>query len=353
MLARIYEAVRGGMGGAEDTELKARMIEMVKARSWFRYPAQDTDGHRAVRIETQIGWRNEPFPGDVVYAQRTDWDGNPLTAVAVFGDRDIAGYAQQMIDDGQFATQLALLTSSSLYTRVRLNAFDFIVSHLPTFKELTPSSTRLPAGTWDEPDFVFTDEVNGCIALKRGREIFYSSLYYRARQGVNDLARVHLLTPESERSATVRETSVFRKNSADTFTVQDWACWDFAVNDSGNASTVPAGGRKYPGTEVHQALKGEKFFLAPVPADVPDPALGSTTLGVEKVLVGKAPFYVLEYAGYIVAMNTTADQTFTFRSDGAEQAVNLRTGKHMNVRRPIQVPPLTTVVLFDATCRAV
>ncbi|WP_326731730.1 Tat pathway signal sequence domain protein [Streptomyces phaeochromogenes] len=346
MLARIYESVTDGKGGCEDRKLKNRMIEMAKARSWFRYPAEDTDGNKAFRIETQIGWRNEPFPGDIVYTERTAWDDTPISATAVFADRDLLGWSQQMIADGQFAPQLELLVSTSLYTRVGLSAFKFVTKHLPAFKKQATSRSRMPAG-WDRPDFVFTDEVNACIAVKRGKEILYSSLYWRARQGVNDLARVHLITPQSERSATVRETSVFDKANADTFTVQDWVCWDFAINDSGSASSVPAGGWTYIGPTLHQAFAGETFHLAPVPDDV-DPGLGTTTLGVEKVLVGKAPFYLLDYAGYIVAMNTTTDRTITHRLPGTGAAVNLRTGRPVALGRDLKVPPLTTVVLYAA-----
>jgi hypothetical protein len=262
----------------------------------------------------------------------------------------LAGWCQEMIADGQFAPQLELLATNT-WTRVGLNAFRLIAKDLPAFQALPASGGRLP-GHWDAADFVFTDEVDGCLAIKRGREILYASLYWRARQAVNDLARVHLVTPQSERSATVRESSVFAKDPGNTYTVQDWVCWDFAINDSGNVSTVPAGGYQYPGPILHQVFAGQTYYLAPIPGDVPDPALGSTTVGVEKVLVGKAPFYALEYAGYLVAMNTTTDQTFTYRPTGAGRAVDVKTGKPVPLGRPIRVPPLTTVVLFDAARRA-
>ncbi|MGW0575366.1 Tat pathway signal sequence domain protein, partial [Streptomyces sp. NPDC002920] len=350
MLARIYAAVSGGKGGAEDPELRARMIEMVKAHARFRHPAVDADGNRTVRVESQIGWRNEDIPGEMCYSGRTDWDSSPIAAAAALGDPDLVAYVQQMIDDGQLAPQLDLFTTTNLYSRVGLNAYNFLVTHLPALKKVTPSSARVPAGTWDTPDYVFADETNGCLAVKRGEELFFTSLYYRARQGVNDLARVHLLTPQSERSALVREKSVFRKSSTKTFTVQDWVCWDFAVNDPARPNPL-AGGYTPPGPALHQAFAGETQYLAPVPADVPDPALGSTTLGVETVLVGKAPFYILNYAGYTVAMNTTTDQTFSFTPDCTSRTTDLVTGRKMPGGRPLKVGPQKTVVLFDPTKR--
>ncbi|MDP9793014.1 hypothetical protein J2S43_001526 [Catenuloplanes nepalensis] len=350
MLVRMYEVVTGGKGGAPDERLRRRMVEMVKVRGWFRHPGEDADGHRGMRIETQIGWRNEPYPGDLVYVQRTDWDGHPLQAVAVLQDPALTGWAHQMVEDGQLAPQLDLFLSTSLYTRVGLNAFRFVSRDWPAFQRLRDSGARLPA-RWEAPDFVFTDETVACVAVKRGKELFYASLYWRARQAVNDLARVHLLTPQSERSATVRETSVFDRDPENVFIVQDWAAWDFAINDSGEVSTVPAGGPAYPGPKLHQAFAGEKQYLAPIPADVPDPAFGSTTVGVEKVLVGKAPFYVLEYAGYIVVMNTTTDQTFTWRPSCSARAADLRTGRRVTLGRPVRLGPQSTLVLYDPDAR--
>ncbi|WP_369188785.1 carbohydrate binding domain-containing protein [Streptomyces sp. R08] len=351
ILVRIYEAVTKGAGGAPDPKLKARMTTMAKARSWFRHPAVDPDGYKTVRIETQIGWRNEPFPGDIVYAQLLDHDSSPVSAAAVFADPDLVGYTQQMIDDGQLAPQLDTYLTTGLYTRIGLNAFLFIAEHLPAFQALPASDKRLPAGAWDTSDFVFTDEVDACIAVKRGQEVLYSSLYFRAREAVNDLARVHLLSPQSEHSATVRVTSVFDKDPAKVFTVQDWVTRDWGIADPDSGVDVTGGGLTPPGPALHQAFAGEKFYLAPIPADVPDPAQGATVLGAEKVLVGKAPFYVLEYAGYIVAMNTSEKQTFTYRSATSEHAVDLRTGKQTDLRRPLKVPPMSTLVLYDASRR--
>ncbi|MET7745564.1 carbohydrate binding domain-containing protein [Streptomyces sp. NPDC005385] len=352
ILVRMYEAVVQGAGGAPDARLKARMTMMAKARSWFRHPAVDSDGYKAVRIETQIGWRNEPYPGAIVYAQLLDHDSSPVSAAAVFADPDLVGCTQQMIEDGQLAPQLDTYLTTGLYTRIGLNAFLFVAEHLPAFQALPASAARLPAGSWDTPDFVFTDEVNACIAVKRGQEVLYSSLYYRARQGVNDMARVHLVSPNVERSATVRVTSEFAKNSDNAFTVQDWVTRDWGIADPDSNVDVPGGGLTPPGPALHQAFAGERSYLAPIPEDVTDPAQGATALGVEKVLVGKAPFYVLEYAGYIVAMNTSEKQTFTYQSTGSQRAVDLRTRKQTDLRRPVRVPPLTTLVLYDDSCRA-
>lgn len=343
-LIAMYESVMTGPGAMDDPRLRAQILKIVHTRGWFRHPAEDDDGKRAMRLEQMIGWRNEHYPGDMVYAQRTAWDGHPLEAAAVLKDPRIVGWAQQMVADGQLAPQLELLVANTS-RRVGLNAFHLIARDLPVFEGLAASPARLP-GWWDKPDFVFTDEEAGAVAIKRGEEILYASLYWRAKQAVNDWARVHLVTPQSERSGTIREKSVVEKDPANTYTIQDWVCWDFAINDSGQASGVPAGGWTQPGPALHQVYAGQTLYLAPVPDDM-DPALGGTTVGIEKIEVGRAPFYVLEYAGYQIAMNTSKNRTFSWRPAGAGLGTDLRTGRQVPLRRAIDVPPRSTVVLFS------
>lgn len=345
-LVAMYESVRVGPDGSDDPRLRQQILKIINARSWFRHPAVDDDGNHAMRLEQTIGWRNEHYPGDMVYAQRTAWDGHPVEAAAVLRDARIVGWAQQMVADGQFAPQLDLLVSNTS-RRVGLNAFHLVARDLPVFEGLPASPHRLPGG-WDRPDFVFTDEVAGAIAVKRGKEILYASLYWRARQGVNDWARVHLLTPHSERSGTIRERS--RVDSDEAYTVQDWVTWDYAINDSGQPSTIPPGGWTPPGPALRQAFAGERQPIAPVPADM-DPALGGTTVGIEQIEVGRAPCYELAYAGYLVAMNTTRDRTFTYRSGHTGVGVDLVTGKRIRLDRPVRVGPRSTVVWFDPAGR--
>lgn len=349
ILARIYEAVIEGPGGAADQTLLDRMITMAKARCWFRYPAADPNGYQAVRMETQIGWRNEPYPGAITYAQLLDKDSNPMMAAAVFGDTDLVGYTQQMVADNQLGPLLELnYTAIGSDTRNSLNAFQFIAEHLPAFQALPASASRLPGGAWDQPDFVFTDEVDAVFAIKNGEQILYGDLYFRARQAVNDMARVHLVTPQSERSATIRVTSVFDKNPDDTFTIQDWITWDYGVDDPDSGVDVPGGGFTPPGPTLTQAFAGETLYLAPIPSNILDPTLDSTAVGSMEILAGKAPFYVLEYAGYIVAMNT-GSRAVTYQFTGCQSAVNLQTGKTINLCVPVWVPPLSTLVLYNAS----
>ncbi|WP_371750461.1 Tat pathway signal sequence domain protein [Streptomyces sp. NBC_01283] len=359
-LARMWWSVAGGAGwklGADagngavvDERLRDRMVQMCKARSWFRYPATDASGKTCMRMESMIGWRNETYPGDIVYGERADWDSSTITAAATFSDPDLLGYAQEMIADGQFGPTLALQTTNH-WSRVGLNALKFLGYQLPSFQAAPASPARLP-GRWERADFVFTDEVNACLAVKRGQELFYCSLYFRARQAVNNLARVHLLTPTSERSATIWVQPAFDPANppTDTFNVQDWVSTDYAINSPELVPNTTAGGNTPPGPALHQAWAGLQLPIAPVPPDC-NPTAGTTNVtGLEKLMVGKAPFYFLDYAGYLVAMNTTDDHTFTFDPPRSTHSVCLPSGLSAPIGT-ITVPPGSTLILFDPSRR--
>src|ERR1035441_6500865 len=87
-------------------------------------------------------------------------------------------------------------------------------------KAQPPQTKRLPMSP-GQPDFVFSDEVDGVVAVKNGGEILYASLYWRARNAVNFLARVHFTTPTVDRIAIVREEAEFEP-SGQFYTRPDW-----------------------------------------------------------------------------------------------------------------------------------
>ncbi|WP_329239285.1 Tat pathway signal sequence domain protein [Streptomyces canus] len=341
-LVMMYESVTRGHQGQEAPELREQMVRMTKARGSFRVVDVDTDHCRISRIETVIGWRNEVYPGETAYASRTAWDSNPVMSAAVFKDPDIVGWTQEMVADGQLYPQLNLQATHP-WTRVGLNALRFLSRDWDDFQSLAARPGRIPTA-WDRPDFVLTDEENGCVAVKNGAELLFASLYFRSRQGVNNYARVHHVTPVDQRSATVRERSAGTTDQ--TFTARDWVLWDYAINDPG-ASHIPPGGFPPPGDTLHQALEGDVYHLAPVPDDVPDPTLGVHFDGVETMLVGRAPFYLCEYGDYLIAMNTSTDKTVTLPARPAfGPARDLVTGKTVGAGHRPRLGPLSTLVLY-------
>lgn len=348
LLVAMYEAVTEGAIARKDETLRAQVEKLFLSRGWFRHEGVDEHGHRVMRLESIIGWRNEHFPGEVVYVTPTDKDVNPLQASSAFPSPKLMGWSQQMVEDGQLGPILSLLHTDTS-ARIGLNAARFIMRDLPHFRAAAPSSERLPAG-WGQPDFVFADASTGVVAVKRGDEVLYTSLYWRARQAVNRWARVHLVRPDAERSGTIRCDAEFGSaKPIGTFPIQDWVCWDYTINDS-DGNGIRPGGVTPPGPALHQAYAGEELPIARTPADM-DPKLGATTLGVEAIESGRAPFYRFSYAGYHIAMNTTKDQSFEYKCPATGTGIDCVTGTPTDLPKTRRIGPGQTVVLFDPSAR--
>ena len=321
----IYEATRPAPGQPGDEKIRAQLIRIANARAVFRAPMLDADGYSAMRIETIIGWRDGGhYPGDVAYGERTSWDGSALYSVASTLDPEAIGYAQQMFADNQF---FALVSDRLKETSLRVTAG---LLGIPDQYELVraqpPSPHRLPM-TDGRPDFVFTDEEDGVVAVKHGDELLYVSLYWRAREAVNFLARVHFTTPRVDRIAVVREGAEFEP-SGQTFARRDLVNFGF-----GN------GGPRYP-VEMHSALAGEVLPIAKLPEGL------RFKPGDESVYAGKAAFYTLRYGAYLIAMNTTKDRTFALTPPaGVTIAQELVTNRSLALDAPIKVGPRSTVIL--------
>ncbi|HEY3325453.1 MAG TPA: hypothetical protein VGP72_33685 [Planctomycetota bacterium] len=308
-----------------DAAIKAQLEKIARARAVFRYPALDDEGNRAMRIETVVGWRDVHFPGDVCYGERATWDASTLYTAAATLDADSVGYAQQMLADNQF---FALLRNQLKETGLRSTAGMLgIPEQYETIRAQPPSAKKLPMSG---SDFVFSDEEDGVVAIKNADEILYASLYWRARYGVNFLARVHHLLPAFSRIAVVREEAVFEK-SAQTYTRPDWTNMGF-----GN------GGHRYP-MELHSALAGEKLPIAKIPDGI------RFKPGDESVFAGKAEFYTLAYGKYLIGMNCSKEKTFdlTVPKDCAK-ALDLVTRKEMAAGTVLKLAPQTTAVLVPA-----
>lgn len=319
----LYEAVTS-YGGPSDGALRSQVIKIAKTRASFRFPARDDDGHRAMRMEALVGWRDTDYPGKIAYGQLTSPDGHPLMAAAVTRSPTLVGYAQQSIADGQLWNGVEYLADHRTPS-VGVNALRFLRDY-ETFRKLPKSSARLPM-TAGQENHVFSDEDNGVVAVKYGDEILYASLYWRARFGVNRLARVHHITPRLDRSGTVRQKVIFPDSGLE-YTVPDWTNFEF-----GN------GGYTVPGPAVHQAFAGEKLPLAKVPADVDQPRVGW-----ENAYLGRASFYQLRYGRYLIGMNAdSVPHKLALPASGT--ARNIATGKSVELGGHLTVAPRSTVVL--------
>ncbi|BCM93734.1 hypothetical protein IAD21_05625 [Abditibacteriota bacterium] len=321
-VAPIYEATRPTPGAEGDPQIKAQLVKIAQARAPFRYPALDALGNRAMRHEVVVGWRDYNYPGDVTYLQRGPM---PLQAAALTHDARLVGIAQQMLADNQFFASFAQWVKSDNF-RSTENMLD-TPDQYEQVKALPPSPKRLPM-SWDQPDFVFTDEEDGVVAVKNGTEIFYASLYWRAEYSVNNLARVHYLTPRFDRVAVVSEETQFEP-SGFTFKRPDRVSHIVAP-------WIP----NYP--DIHSASVGEELSIAKIPAGV------TFQPGDNSPYAGKADFYQMSYGPYLIVMNTTTGRTFELKApSGTKSARELVSGKIVNLNRALKVGPRSTVVLYS------
>ena len=325
-VATMYDATRSAPGQPGDEKILAQLEKTIHARAPFRAPGTE-DGFRVMRAETIVGWRDAGhYPGNVLYAERATWDASPLRAVAVTRDAESLGYAQQMFEDGQFFISLERQMAQANNLRVTAGLLE-VPDDYEFIKAQPPQTKRLPMSP-GQPDFVFSDEVDGVVAVKNGGEILYASLYWRARNAVNFLARVHFSTPTVDRIAIVREEAEFEP-SGQFYTRPDWVNFGF-----GN------GGPKYP-VVMHSAHAGEKLPIAKIPAAV------KFKPGDESVYAGKAEFYTLRYGNYLIGMNTSTDKTFELKSPAdATEAKELVSGKTVKLAAPLKVAPRSTIVLW-------
>jgi hypothetical protein len=194
-------------------------------------------------------------------------------------------------------------------------------------KAQPPQTARLPM-TSGQPDFVFSDEEDGVIAIKNGDEILYASLYWRARYAINNLARVHFTTPQIDRIAVVQEETEFTP-SGKFYTRPDWTAADYLW-----------GGPAYP-EKFHSALLGERLPIAKIPAGV------QFKPGDENAYAGKGDFYTLRYGDYLIGMNMTPDRTFQLTPPpGVAEARELVSKTVLKLDAPVKVLPRSTVVLW-------
>ncbi|HKO81097.1 MAG TPA: hypothetical protein VJU78_11915 [Chitinophagaceae bacterium] len=315
-----------GMPGTGDEKIKQQLLKMMKARTYFRYPSVDSDGYKAMLAEAVVGWRDAGhYPGNALYGDRgIAWDATPLMMAAATLDPAAVGIAQQMIADNQLFKMIE--------DKLKLGGIRVTKSllHIPDEYELIKKqpqqSKRLPMSA-GMPGFVFADEEDGVLAIKNGEDILYASLYWRARNAVNGLAKVHYITPAIDRIANIYIQSEF-DSSGMYYTRPDW------VNLGFSAAREWYGG-------IHSAHAGEILPIAKIPAGI------SFEPGDENVFAGKASFYKMEYGNYLIAMNCSKVKSFQLdipaRFDGAKI---LTTNNKYTETGKIMLSPQTTIVLY-------
>ena len=323
-VTQIYEAT-SSPGQEGDPEIKAQLVRIANARAIFRYPLVDADGARAMRIEAEVGWRDDHYPGDVTYAERPTWDASPLYAAAATRDPHLLGAVQQQIADHQlFAAIAGELKEGGLRTTAGLLGIPEqyrIISAQPAQRFQLPMTSG-------QPDLVFADEEDGVVAIKYHDEILYASLYWRARFAINHLARIHHITPHLDRVAVIVQDEIFTPSGL-VWKRPDWTDFGFAN-----------GGHRYP-VELHSAEANEELPIAHV-------AYGDFKPGSEHPLAGRASFYECHFGRYAIGMNATATETFPLHRPAGLGEVHAVGGEHAPVTGDtVLVGPQSTVVLVS------
>jgi hypothetical protein len=320
----IFEATEIGRETG-DARIRAQVEKLAVARSYFRYPTMDDNGNRAMRMEGVVGWRDGGhYPGEVVYAERDGWDGSPSLEATRIDDPLAMSYVQQMFGDGQYFATLGrrLKDNNFRSTMGMLDVpwqYDALMAH--------PAEGKKLPMTWTSPDIAWADEEDGVVAVKHGEEILYVSVYWRARFGINHLARLHYLTPSFDRIATVHEDEIFH-SSGESATREDWVDLGFSKG------LVPPG-------DIHQAQAGEKLPIA-IPYDG-----YPVKVGKEDPYYGRAEFYLCRYGHYLIAMNASQTKTFPLTVPAnVLSAPDLISGKTLSFAKTFGVAPATTVVLY-------
>lgn len=326
-VSEIYKSTRPAPGLPGDVRLRDQLVKIAQARAYFRYPHWDQDGYRAMRLESAVGWRDVYYPNDIMYAQKPSWDASPLQAAVATGDPKLLGYAQQMIADNQFFPSIAhMMEAPSL--RATIGLID-VIEEYEQVKSMPAQQFKLPM-TADQPDFVFADEEDGVVAVKHGDDILYASLYWRANYGISGVGRVHLVTPATDRVATVLLDRQEFRPSGLHFQRPD----NPHINGTRFSITYPGDGPVW--------TAGEQQPVAVLPE-------GSKYLaGEDNAYAGRAEFYQLSYGRYLIAMNSSKSRTFDIAlPTGQGGGKDLVSGTVLSQAKPqLKLAPGTTAVIF-------
>lgn len=309
--ADIYEGTIDRRTGKGDPEIFRTMEQAALARTIFRYPGVTVDNHPVMRLEVYIDWRNAHFPGEPAYVGK----GLDLRTIYYTGNEKLLGCFKEMLADGYFQENVV----ASLKSRKRP---DFIgLLHLPVrYTEIRKKLDKIDSGMpMRGGDFVFTDEEIGVVALRNGSDVFFAELYWRAQRGINNLAKIHLVTPSAEHIATVHQEQEFIPSGK--FSIEpDWVVYGFLPNRF-----------DYPGGYYRQLKAGIRIPQAEHSED--------------RTCIGKAEFYRCGYGPYEIAMNATRkNKTYRFTVPEGSYRI-LPDGPTVKGGSILTVKPGTTVVL--------
>lgn len=285
----------------DDAALKAQAIKMLRARAALRYPGLDESGRKTFIVTEPIGCRNPYEIGwHIAYLGRGTI--SDLLVASLGPDivgRDLVGYVQQAVADGQFMSRMTVASNMMGWTE-GLRMPDLYAK----FASLAPTGVNLPMGD-DQSDFAWADRDNMAIAAKHGQERFWAVLNWRGAVAMNRLARVFMTTPSAAFTGDVEIDDV-----------------QYTPAGSGYRATAKVEGYDSltPPDNPVNANNGQFFPVAMRPDLSTPPA--SNRDG------GRADAYTLRYGPWLVALNAHPSRSYSPKLPaGFKSAVDLASGK--------------------------
>ena len=326
-VAQLYNATRASLHSPGNAHVLKALVQIALARAIFRYPDCVTAHKSVMRLEGVIGWRDEDhFPGDITYAERVTWDGSALFTAAATLDPQLVGYVQQMFRNHEFVPAVQTQMNQNGSLRVTAGLLDLPLQYAILTKQ-PPSHYELPMASAVR-NLVWADPEDGVVAVKHNNNILYASLYWRARNAINYLARVHFITPQCDRVAVIHEDETFVPSGM-TYT---------RPND---IIGVVSSGVKYPGS-TQLAEAGKQLPIAQIPGGE------KFKPGQESPFAGRALLYVLHYGKYLIAMNCAPNRSFTVSVPANQHGILvINTGNQLSPnKKTILLKPMQTLVLL-------
>lgn len=272
-----------------NTEFRDQAVKMIKARAPFRRPAIEVSGSSNYRCMERVGlisWRgvreaDGDFTNDLNYGDAVSWSAGARVAGQTLAPHAI-GYAKQMLADNQFLNNL--VADSRYYSSLTFDsrmAFE-VWKDNNALKNTPDSGIRLPM-TDGQPDFVWSDETGGVIAIKRGMEKLWIAPFYQAKTGtgINGVARFHRSTPQFDQYGVFETTPRFKAGG-------------YYIRP--NFVDKPESNTYVPPDNPTNAYAGEMLPLGQAPGDAQDPA----------PFRGVVDAYAFRFGRYLIGMNASS-----------------------------------------------
>ncbi|MGC3990865.1 MAG: hypothetical protein QM796_14540 [Chthoniobacteraceae bacterium] len=272
-------------------------VKIEKNRAALRRPSLIVSGsnyYQTMEREGIIAWRGVReadgyFANDLSYGETATFSGGMLTA-GLSLDPTLIGYAKQMLADNQYFNNLV---ADARYYKTAMSFIAFeVYDTYAAVKAAADSGIRLPM-TDGQPDFVWTDEESGVLAIKHGTDRLWIAPYWQAKAGtgINGIARFHYSTPTYDQYGILETVPQF--TSQGIFTTRSATM----IDSPGSTQYSPA-------NPPVNAYGGEILPLGVLPSDAQanDP------------FRGKVDFYSFRFGRYLVGMNRTSDRSFVLKT---------------------------------------